>query len=171
MTARTLRPLLAAALAAAGLGAALAARAQTRQDVTATARVESRGKIEMSASVITFIRTDPTAALWLTQSEPPVQVTLKATTRPSDKMYLRIVTPGDLVAEISGATIAAENVRWEASGGQFQAGTLSKAAPQLVATVNQSGVISGLLTFYLANDQSYTPGVYHMTVQLTLSAF
>ena len=58
-----------------------------------------------------------------------------------------------------------------AAGTGFENGTLAPSVPVSAGRWNKSGIYQGTLTFYFNNDPVYAPGVYYLTVNMTVSSF
>jgi len=145
--------------------------AQEFQEMRINATVETRCKIELSTNVVSFTRTGQPTGASIPQNEPPVAVTVKTTTRRSDRIYARIITPGDLTEVRTGDMIPAESISWTATGSGFSGGSLSKATPQEIGNWNRSGIYQGTLTFSFLDNTSYAPGTYTLVVTVTVSGF
>ena len=145
--------------------------AQEYQEMRINTSIETRCKIELSATTVSFTRFGPPAGAPIPQNEPPVTVIVKTTTRPSTKIYARIVVTGDLTDSKTGMTIPAQSINWTASGSGFLSGSLSKANPQQIGSWNRSGTYQGTLTFTFQDNTSYSPGTYTLVVTVTVSAF
>lgn len=153
------------------LFAAVYLSAQEYQEMRINASVETRCKIELSTNTVSFTRFGPPAGAPIPQNEPPVAVTVKTTTRPSTRIYARIVVTGDLTDSTTGMTIPAESISWTASGSGYRSGSLSKANPQQIGNWNRSGTYQGTLNFTFQDNTSYSPGTYILVVTVTVSAF
>jgi hypothetical protein len=145
--------------------------AQEFQEMRINATVETRCKIELSTNMVSFTRFGPSTGAPIPQNEPPVTVIVKTTTRPSEKIYARIVTSGDLTEAKTGGTIPAESISWTASGGGFVSGSLSKANPREIGNWKKSGTYRGTLTFNFRDDPSFSPGTYTLVVTVMVSGF
>jgi hypothetical protein len=153
------------------LFAAVFLSAQEYQDMSINASVNTRCKINLSANTVSFTRFGPPTGTPILQNEPPVAVVVKTTTRPSERIYARIVVTGDLTDSKTGQTIPAQSISWNASGSGFLSGSLSKANPQEIGRWNRSGTYQGTLTFSFQDDPAYSPGTYILVVTVTVSAF
>lgn len=148
----------------------LSGTGQERSEVTINAAVESRCKIEVSTSSVSFTRLSPDEQKVISQNEVPVEITIKATVRKNQRIYLRIRGLSDLVDAQTGQKIDVSNISWEATGSGFTSGQLH-LNPRLIGSWNRSGVQKGTITFYLQNRPDYVPGVYHLTVSMSVSTF
>lgn len=144
---------------------------QVQRDIQLNARVDSRCKIELSSHTVSFTRVRPDVERLIPQNEVPLRIIVKTTTRPGEKVYLRIKAEEDLVDSETGYSIEAKNISWECSGKGFKKGNLSTRFPQKVGHWNKSGVWKGTLTFYLKNRRDYAPGIYRVRVNLSVSSF
>jgi len=153
------------------LGNILLLNSQIREDLRVDAEIISRCKVQISSNNISFTRVDPNAQLPIPQNEPPIEVIVKGTFGRGEKVYLRIQAEGNLTDPISGQTIPADTIYWEASGNGFDNGTLAPSVPIGIGRWNKSGTYHGSLFFYFNNDPSYAPGVYYLTVNITVSSF
>ena len=145
--------------------------AQENTELRINAAVDSRCKIEVSTSSVSFTRLNPDEQRVIEQNEVPVEITIKTTTRRGRRVYLRITAVGDLVDERTGQKIDVQNISWEATGSGFRKGKLRSFIPQMIGSWNRSGNWNGTITFFLENRQDYVPGVYHLTVSLSVSTF
>jgi hypothetical protein len=134
------------------------------------AQVDSRFKIEISANAVTFTRTvDPSTNPVIVQNEPPIQIRVKATRAGNQRVYLRIRAVADL-SDGYGHTISVGNVTWQATGtGYTSNGTLVRNSSLQLGYWAESGDYSGTLTFRFQDNPNYYPGVYSVTVTLTVS--
>jgi len=145
--------------------------AQAQKDLQLNVRIDSRCKIELSSYTLSFTRVKPDVERFIPQNEVPVTITVKTTTRPGEKVYLRIKAEDDLIDPETGSRIEAQNISWECSGQGFKQGNLSTHHPQKIGHWNKSGVWKGTFTFYLQNRMDYAPGIYHVRVNLSASSF
>ena len=145
--------------------------AQENTELRINAAVDSRCKIEVSTSSISFTRLSPDVQRVIAQNEVPVEITIKTTVQRGRRVYLRITAVGDLVDERTGQKIGAQNISWEATGSGFRNGTLRRDFPRMIGSWHRSGEWKGTITFFLENRQDYVPGVYHLTVSLSVSTF
>lgn len=153
------------------LGSIFLLNSQVREDLRVDAEIVSRCKIQISSNNISFTRMDPNALQPIPQNEPPIEVTIKGTFGRGEKVYLRIQAEGNLTDPISGQTIPASAIYWEAAGSGFDNGTLAPSVPVSAGRWNKSGIYQGTFTFYFNNDPGYAPGVYYLTVNMTVSSF
>ena len=144
---------------------------QVHEDVMINARVESRCKIEISSTSVSFTRVNPDVERLIAQNEAPVEITVKATPGRGERVNLRIQAEGDLIDHSTGQKIDIENISWTASGQGFRDGILSKSSAQMLGRWNNSGVWEGTVTFYLLNRMDYAPGTYQVEVTLSVSSF
>lgn len=143
---------------------------QVQRDIELNASVDSRCKIEISSNSLSFTRVRPDVERLISQNEPSVSVTIKTTTKPGEKVYLRIMAEDDL-SDQRGHKIEVSNLSWKSSGQGFKNGKLNTHHPQKVGQWNKSGVWRGTLTFYLKNKKDYAPGVYNVRINLSVSSF
>ncbi len=145
---------------------------QENQEVRLNAFVESRCKVEVSTHLISFTRVNPDVERLIPQNEAPLQVTIKITTIPGEKVHLRVQAEDDLVDPNTGQRIDINNIIWKATGKGFKKkGRLNKLTTQKIGSWNKSGIWNGTLTFYLENKLTYAPGVYRTVVTFTISTF
>jgi hypothetical protein len=134
------------------------------------AQVDSRFKIEINTSSVTFTRAvDPSTNPVIVQNEPPIQIRVKATRARNQGVYLKIRAVADL-SDGHGHTISVGNVTWQATGtGYTSNGTLVRNFSLQLGYWAESGDYSGTLTFRFQDNPNYYPGVYSVTVTLTVS--
>jgi hypothetical protein len=158
-----MRPLLLFLL----LSAPAAASAQTD---TATLNVGFNGlaRLSFSTNTLTFPDADPDTVPLVPASGGAITVVAKARATEGALVTLTVQADDDLRSGVS--TIPAAMVGWTATGPGFIAGTLSRAAPQTVATWSGSGVRTGTQSFFFRNLWTHPTGTYTVTLLYTLSA-
>jgi hypothetical protein len=150
--------------------------AQASPMLTVNATVNTRYKLELSSNAVTFTRvSNPQNAPTITQNEPPIQVTVKATTSwfmgSPQTINLRIQAVGNLVDAQTGITIPVAAITWEATGaGYVTGGNLVPNTAQLLGTWNASGNYQGTLRFSFQDNPNYAPGVYRLVVTLDVGS-
>ena len=150
---------------------AAALGAQENAEVSVTARVESRCKLEVSAVSVSFTSVSPDVEESIPQSEPPVEITVKLTRRPGRRVVLRVEADGALVDPASGRRLDPSSISWVATGPRFRSGRLRMGAPVEIAAFNQSGEWKGSVTFYFQNRDEFPPGTYRLAITLNVSSF
>ena len=81
-------------------------KADEIQEIRINARVESRCKIEVSTNLITFTRVNPDIERLIPQNEPPIEITIKITTRRNEKVHLRLQAVDDLIDPNTGQKLS-----------------------------------------------------------------
>lgn len=142
--------------------------------LTVNARVDSRYKLELTSNTVTFTRTgNPMTAPVVAQNEAAIKVTVKATTSKSgvwpQTFNLRIQAVGALLDSSSGAEIPVNAITWTAAGPGFvSTGTLAPSTDLILGTWNASGSYEGTISFSFQDNANYAPGVYRLTVTLSV---
>lgn len=134
----------------------------------ATTAFAQRLDLSISPAVVTIPSADPDAMPVV--SAAPVAVNYRVRQNNNETWLLTVQANGDL--ESGGSSIDITAVSWVATPAPpFQNGTLSKIAPQTVATGvgNQASPATGTLTFQLTNSWTYDIGIYTQTLVFTLS--
>lgn len=147
---------------------------QTTANLSVNATISSRFKLELSSNTVTFTRVaNPMGEPAIPQNEAPIQVTVKATTSRflifPQTYNLHLQAVGALVDASTGATIPLEAITWTASGSGFvSSGTLASDSEVLLGTWNASGNHQGTIRFSFKDNANYAPGVYRLTVTLSV---
>ncbi len=147
--------------------------AQRESTATLNLRVfiEKRCKIEISSSLISFVRTSTQGnPQIIPANENPVEVAIKTNLPKGAEARVWFLATSDLVDNSAGYTIEVETISWEAKGDGFFSGQLSKSSPSLLARIGGAGKIKGLLNFFFAEDPNFAPGNYQTTVTLFVEA-
>jgi hypothetical protein len=150
-------------LAAAGRPAV----AQTR-NATLNASVNGLARLSLSSAAISFPDADPDTVPSIQAIQGAIGLTAKARTSPNGAVTVTVLASGQLRSGLN--TIPASNITWVTTGAGFSNGTLSAAAPQVVAAWTGSGVRTGTQTFFFRNLWSYPTGTYTLTMTFTLTA-
>lgn len=133
--------------------------------------IEKRCKLEISSSLISFIRTSSEGKPQiLPANENPVALAIKTNLPPNAQANVWFIAHSDLVDSSTGYVIKVETISWEAQGEGFLSGSLSKLSPSLVAKINGAGEFKGILHFFFAEDPHYAPGNYQTIVTLLVEA-
>jgi len=136
------------------------------ETLTINATVGARAKLTMNPTTINFPDADPDDFPLIDATENPVDVEAKV--RTTGTATLTCQANGDLIS--GGDSIAISNVTWTATGGGYQAGTMSSATPQTAGSFVGSGEYDGTFSYQLANSWAYEVGNYSQTVTYTLTA-
>lgn len=163
------RASLSAVLVTIGLaaGTAPAAAQQITAAATFNATFSGIARLTFSSSSVSFPDADPDFVPSIPAVQGPITITAKARTTPNGAVTLTVQASDDLRSGLN--TIPASSITWTCAGAGFTDGTLSAAAPQLVATWIASGVRTGAQTFFFRNLWSYPTGIYTLTMMYTLS--
>lgn len=133
--------------------------------------IEKRCKLEISSSLISFIRTSSEGKPQiLPANENPVALTIKTNLPPNAQANVWFIAHSDLVDSSTGYVIKVETISWEARGEGFFSGSLSKLSPSLVAKISGAGQFKGILNFFFAEDPNFAPGNYQTIVTLLVEA-
>lgn len=141
------------------------AAAQTAT-ATLSANLGGLAKLSFSSNTLTFPDGDPDVFPQL--EAPPVTIIAKARASQGATIALTVLAGDDLRSGV--VTIPADALTWVASGAGFASGTVSRAAPQLVASWNGSGVRSGTQTYRFRNRWNYAAGTYSVALMYTLTS-
>src|SRR4029079_9751071 len=95
-----------------------------------------------------------------------ITITAKARASLSATVTLTVLATDDLRSGVD--TIPAAALTWTGSGAGFVNGTVSRAAPQLVASWTGSGIRTGTQTYRFQNSWSYRTGTYTVSLVYTL---
>jgi hypothetical protein len=149
--------------------AALAAPAGA-QTATATvsADIQALATLTLSTTSITFPDADPDVTPQVPSAGGPITITAKARATTGAQVILTVVASDDLRSGIQ--VIDASAITWTATGAGFQAGTLSKTAPVMLAQWTGSGIRSGTQQLMFRNLWSYATGIYSLSLTYTLSS-
>jgi len=153
------------------LCAGLYLNSQEYQELSINAQVVSRCKLELSSNSMSFSRAGSYTSSLIVQNEPPLEVTVKTTTKPGQKVHLRILATADLVDYSTGNTISPKSISWQATGSGFNAGSLQRGISVTIGEWNKSGVWKGTLTFSFQDREEYAPGIYTLVVSMSTSSF
>lgn len=145
--------------------------AQNTANLDLRVYIEKRCKIEISSSLISFIRTSTQGKPQiLPANENPVEVAIKTNLTPGTQANVWFIASSDLVDSSTGYTINIETISWEAKGNGFFSGHLSKLSPSLIASISGAGEFKGILNFFFAEDPNFAPGTYQTIVTLLVEA-
>lgn len=145
--------------------ATLQAQQVATANVTATATVAARARLEVTGAV-TFGDEDPETTPNIDAS--PLSVTVKARTAPGDAITLTVEAAGDFV-NADSQVIPIGNLSWLAGGTGFVPGTASTAAVS-VGSWTGPGTRTGTQTYRLVNSWAYATGNYSVELTYTLTA-
>jgi hypothetical protein len=146
----------------------LAATPAVAQTATATlsANLGGLAKLSFSSNSITFPDGDPDVLPQLDAG--PLTIVAKARATQGSTVTLTVQANDDLRSGVD--TIPADALSWTASGTGFGSGTISRTAPQLVASWNGSGVRAGTQTYRFRNRWTHPIGTYSVSLLYTLSS-
>jgi hypothetical protein len=163
------RASLSAVFVVIGLAAGIepAASQQVTDTATLNATFSGLARLTFSSSNVSFPDADPDSVPNIPAVQGPIAITAKARTTPNGTVTLTVQASDDLRSGVN--TIPASNITWTSTGAGFTNGTLSAAAPQLVASWTASGVRTGTQTFFFRNLWSYPTGIYTLTMTYTLT--
>jgi hypothetical protein len=154
------------------IGMAAGVTPAAAQQVTTTATLNATfgglARLAFSTLNLTFPDAEPDLVPTVPASQGPITITAKARTSPNGAVTLTVQASDDLRSGVN--TIPASSITWTATGPGFANGTLSAAAPQLVASWTDSGVYTGSQAFFFRNSWTYATGIYTLTMTFTLSA-
>lgn len=162
---RILLSLAAGLLAGIGLGPA---RAQETVSATLSANITTIATLTISSVTLSFPDADPDAVPLVPAAQGPITLTARARASRNATVTLTVLASDDLRSGVS--TIPAGALTWTATGPGFIGGTVSRTAPQLVASWVGSGSRSGLQDYRFRNLWTYPSGTYSATLTYTLSA-
>ncbi len=127
-----------------------------------------RAKLEMGIAGISFPDADPDSVPSIAASQNPIPVTCSIRTGSALTATLNCLAGGDFMSGTTSIPIG--NMRWEAAGSGYLAGTMNKATRQVAGKWNGSGRFAGAFSFFLANFWSYNAGNYSTTISFDLIA-
>jgi hypothetical protein len=134
---------------------------------TLSAAIPPMARLSFSTNSISFPDADPDLFPQVSAIQGPIAITAKARASQGALVTLTVQANDDLR---SGVTVLpASLVTWTAAGPGFNAGTLSRAAPQIVASWTGSGVRSGTQSYQFENRWTHPSGTYTVTLVYTLS--
>jgi len=142
-----------------------------KEEVRIGTQVESRCKLSLSTNFVSFTRVSPDVESLISQNEFPIEVTVKATLKQGERVYLRIKAEGDLIEPKTGQKIDASNISWKVSGMGYRVANMSSIESTALGVWRRSGIWRGTITFYLRNRLDYAPGTYHLFVTVSVSSF
>jgi hypothetical protein len=156
-------------LALALLAVAAGATHLAAQTVTATFNANLGGvaKLSLSSNSLSFPDANPDLFPQVQASTGTMTVTAKARANAGATVTLTVQAADDLRSGVD--TIPATALTWTASGPGFVAGTVSRAAPQLVGSWSGSGVRTGTQLYQFQNSWNYASGTYTVALLYTLS--
>jgi hypothetical protein len=143
------------------------AGAQT-STATLSADISTLAKLTLSTSSVTFPDANPDVTPLVAAAGGPITITAKARATTGAQVILTVIASDDLRSGIQ--VIDASAITWTATGAGFQAGTLSKTAPVMLAQWTGSGIRSGAQQLMFRNLWSYATGTYSLSLTYTLSS-
>jgi hypothetical protein len=153
------------ALAFMTIAAADAAAQTVTQDVTATATVLGRARLDITGTVA-FADADPQTTP--TIDAAALNLAVRVRTTPTNTYSLTVQADGDFVGP--DGTIPIGNLSWTTGGpGGYSPGTASSAAAVSLGTWTGPGARIGTQTYTLVNSWDYAPGTYTVTLTYTLT--
>jgi hypothetical protein len=164
-TAFMIRPSAAVLVLALALTADASAQAVM---ATFSSNMPPLARLSLSANNIAFPDADPDLVPQVPSSGGPITITAKARAESNALVTLTVQADDDLRSGLS--VLPASLISWTATGPGFVNGTMSRSAPQLVASWTGSGVRTGMQTFQFANRWTHASGIYTVTLVYTLSA-
>jgi hypothetical protein len=144
---------------------ALQAQQVATANVTATATVAAKARLDVTGAVA-FGDEDPETTPIIDAA--PISVTVKARTAATETVTLTVVADGDFESAASDV-IPIANLTWLPSGTGFVAGTASTSAVS-VGSWTGPGTHIGTQTYRLVNSWTYAPGSYTVELTYTLTA-
>ena len=156
-------------LALALLAAAAGATHLAAQTVTATFNASLGGvaKLSLSSTSLSFPDANPDLFPQVQPSTGAITVIAKARAAAGATVTLTVQAADDLRSGVD--TIPAAALTWTASGPGFVAGTVSRAAPQLVGSWSGSGVRTGTQMYQFQNSWNHASGTYTVALLYTLA--
>jgi len=154
-----------------GLGLILIAggvfAASDSKPLTINAEVSDRASLTLEVATINFPDTDPDTTP-IPATENSVDVTVKVRTGSASAVTLTHQAAGDLTNPALDA-IPIGSVTWTATGGGFQAGTMSSTVAQTAGSWTGPGNRSGTFSYFLVNSWNYAIGSYSVSSTYILS--
>jgi hypothetical protein len=135
---------------------------------TLNANLTPIAKLTLSSSTLSFPDADPDTVPLVPGVPATIDITSKARARAGATVILTLQADDDLRSGVD--TIPASTISWTATGAGFVGGTVSRTAPQTVASWIGSGLRSGSQTFTFVNSWDYAVGTYTLSLVYTLSA-
>jgi hypothetical protein len=161
--------IVAAALAATlFLAAGSALAASDSKGLTIGATVGGLAKLTLGQAGINFPSADPDVTASIPANENAVNVSAKIRAAAAGVSTLEVLASDDL--KDGTKVIGIDNVTWTATGADYAAGTMSKAAAQTAGSFTGPGQFDGTFSYFLANDWAYEPGSYTASVTYTLTS-
>lgn len=149
------------------LAAATAAAAQTAS-ATLSADLGGLARLAFSSTSLSFPDANPDLVPQVASLPPILTITAKARAGAGSAVTLTVQASDDLRSGID--TIPASALTWTAAGPGFTAGTVSRTAPQIVASWIGSGVHIGTQSYAFHNAWTYPSGTYSVSLLYTLSS-
>lgn len=143
-------------------------RAQSTASGTLSVNITSVAALSISSATLTFPDADPDLVPQVPSSQGPLTVTARARAARNATVTLTVLAADDLRSGIS--TIPAGALTWTGTGAGFVSGTVSRTAPQLVASWSGSGNRTGAQDYRFRNQWTYPSGTYSVTLLYTLTA-
>ena len=148
----------------------LAAAPVEAQTATATlsANLGVLARLSLSTNSLSIPDADPDTVPHIPALPSQVTITAKARATERAVVTLTVQAADDLRSGVE--TIPAAALTWTAAGPGFSAGTVSRLAPQPVASWTGSGVHVGTQSYVFQNSWSYAAGTYTLSLLYTLSS-
>ena len=149
----------------AAVAIAVPSEAQTATS-TFSANLGGIAKLSLSSNTLSFPDADPDTVPLVPAAGGAITITAKARASLAATVTLTVLAADDLRSGVD--TIPASALTWMASGAGFVNGTVSRAAPQVVASWTGSGIRTGTQTYQFQNSWSYRTGTYSVSLLYTL---
>jgi hypothetical protein len=146
----------------------LVAAPAAAQTATATLSANLGGLAKLSFSSTSLSFPDANPDLVPQVSTVPLGITAKARASQGETVTLTVLASDDLRSGVD--TIPADAITWTAAGPGFTGGTMSRTAPQLVASWTGSGVHAGTQSYLFRNAWTYPTGTYTVSLLYTLTS-
>jgi len=157
--------ILTCSLLVAALAIAVPADAQTATS-TFSANLGGIAKLSLSSNTLSFPDADPDTVPLVPAAGGAITIIAKARASLAATVTLTVVAADDLRSGVD--TIPASALTWMASGAGFVNGTVSRTAPQVVASWTGSGIRTGTQSYRFQNSWSYRTGTYSVSLLYTL---
>ena len=135
---------------------------------TLSLNLMGRAKLEMGMAGVSFPEADPDSVPSIAASQNPIPVTCSMRTGSALTATLNCLAGGDFISGTSSILVG--NMRWEATGSGYVAGTMNKTTRQVAGNWTGSGRFAGAFSFFFANSWSYNAGNYSTTISYDLIA-
>ena len=137
-------------------------------NATLSASVTPMARLSFSTNSLAFADADPDLVPLVPATSGPVVITAKARAARDEVITLTVQASDDLRSGLD--MLPASLITWTGSGPGFVNGTLSAAAPQIVASWVGSGTRTGSQSFFFTNRWTHPSGIYTVTLVFTLTA-